>query len=78
MSTYHQAIQAVPENTPVGPADILAAIKTLRDRINNCPATVLWINAVVFHLDAAGDVIEFPKEGSGLSLDGSHNVVQTK
>lgn len=49
----------------------LAEIKTLRDKINNfgedaltnpdLPESDSWFNQVCYHLDAASDVIEFPK-----------------
>lgn len=48
--------------------ETLAAIKTLRDKINDHPMPADgsgdWVNEVVSHLDAASDVIEFPK-GTG-------------
>lgn len=42
----------------------LAEIKTLRDKINDVPDPTEgnWRNEVCFHLDAASDVIEFPKQ----------------
>lgn len=44
--------------------EALAAIKTLREAINThpTPADGLgdWVNRVLYHLDAASDVIEFP------------------
>lgn len=46
--------------------EALAAIKELRDRINQHPMPADgsgdWVNRVLWHLDAASDVIEFPAE----------------
>jgi hypothetical protein len=43
----------------------LTLIKTIRDLINDCcddsQDKQHWVNDVCFHLDAASDVIEFPK-----------------
>ena len=42
-------------------SEALAAIKTLRDVINDTPGDPTdWANVVVFHLDAAADALEFP------------------
>jgi len=46
-------------------AEALKAIKTLRNQINDVPDPTnedggSWVNDVVFHLDAAADIIEFP------------------
>lgn len=47
-------------------SEILAAIKTLRDKINNkadCgPGAEGWEGGVTEALDRAGDLIEFPKD----------------
>ncbi len=39
----------------------LRLIKALRDAINDASDPTLWENAVLYHLDAAADEIEFPK-----------------
>lgn len=47
-------------------ADALAAIKTLRDQINDHPmppdGSGDWVNPVLDKLDQASDIIEFPSE----------------
>lgn len=44
----------------------LAAIKTLRDQINDHPMPADgsgdWVNQVLYRLDQASDIIEFPSD----------------
>jgi hypothetical protein len=44
----------------------LRLIKSLRDAVNDTAieTDLAWINQVCFHLDAAADVLEFPKDGT--------------
>jgi hypothetical protein len=44
--------------------EALKEIKALRDKISDVADPDTWVNDVCDHLDAAGDVIEFPKDGS--------------
>ncbi len=41
-------------------ADVLRHIKMLRDEINGDPDSTGWVNKVLYHLDQAADVVEFP------------------
>lgn len=47
-------------------SEALAAIKTLRDKINDHPMPADgsgdWVNRVLFKLDEASDLLEFPKD----------------
>lgn len=50
-------------------ANVLRLIKALRDAVNDEADTSAedktpYVNEVLFHLDAAADVLEFPKVGS--------------
>jgi hypothetical protein len=64
--------RTIDQEITVTKQEALAAIKKLRTQINDTgedafhnpdiPASDTWVNQVVFHLDAASDVIEFPKE----------------
>lgn len=45
-----------------GENECIAAVKTLRDVVSDSPTDPTdWANEVCRHLDAASDVIEFPK-----------------